>query len=71
MTAADKYRTYMLGWRHGATGRAFMMERDNPHPLTATYHEAYLDGVTAAERASHEATKLTGYVPSILREEKP
>lgn len=65
--AANKYHTWIRGWRDGATGRAKRPDHANHPTLGTTYNEAYMAGIHAAGAMSTEAAKRFGHVPSILR----
>ena len=65
--AANQWHSYMAGFRHGVTGRAFKQDRDDPNPLARIYHRGYMDGRLADNKAGMTATNIYGYKPSPFR----
>ena len=72
--AANRYQAYRMGWRHGATGRAYD-ERLKTHAdenLRHAYTLGYTDGGAAFCNASAYAADAYDYHPpygGILRSE--
>lgn len=72
MIPADLFHTYMRGWTAGAAVRPTdlkFMEHDEPR-IRETYEEGYASGIQSRSAANEVAQKLSGYVPSILRDGK-
>lgn len=68
--AANTYHSFMRGWAAGAGGNA-MDPRFTAKPegdaLRAAYEQGYASGRVARAGASKQASKSSGYTPSILR----
>ena len=68
---ADIYQSYMRGWTCGAKSTA-LDERFTKHEsslIRQSYEVGWEAGVQARGAASKHATLLSGYMPSILRDE--
>jgi len=68
---ADRYHSYLLGWRHAATMRArdprFLDHKDQQ--IRGAYLDGEHDGQIAAKQAAGHARKTFDHTPSILRED--
>lgn len=68
--AANRYESYMRGWRDGAVITAMrpeFIELAPGAPLRMSYEDGYRDGRAARSAASQYATRVTGHEPTILR----
>ena len=65
--AANKYHTWIRGWRDGAGMRPMRPDHSTHPTLGTTYNEAYAAGQQAARDIATTAATRFGYTPSILR----
>ena len=68
-TNADHFQSYMKGWTAGARCGAIdpVFEKHEDRNIRDHYMLGYGDGKNARKRAGIKATRLSGYMPSILR----
>jgi len=68
-TNADIFHSYMKGWTAGAKCGAIdpVFENHEDEGIRDHYMLGYTDGRNARKKAGVKASKISGYVPSVLR----
>lgn len=69
--AANKWQSFMFGWRDGACGVSkrpvFIVDRAPDEPLRVAYETGYTTGIGARSDAQRAAAALYGHEIRILR----